>query len=91
MEDVLQLFEARSTSGGFKKSWGTTPVQKAWPFIAEEKTCIRSAPTGTGKTLSAFLVFIDRWEAGKGRHVETGIKLIYVSPLKSWRRDIRET
>lgn len=90
--DVLQLFEAK-TQEWFKDKLGEpTPVQKeAWPLIADGKHVLVSAPTGTGKTLSAFLVFIDRL----GKRVKEGtlkqeLQLIYVSPLKSLAADIRE-
>ena len=92
MEDVLQLFEAEVQRWFEEKLGEPTPVQKeAWPFIAEEKHVLVSAPTGTGKTLSAFLVFIDRL----GKQVREGtlkqeLQLIYVSPLKSLAADIRE-
>lgn len=50
-----------------------------------------SAPTGTGKTLSAFLVFLDRLTArGREGSLPRGLQLIYVSPLKSLAADIRE-
>lgn len=50
-----------------------------------------SAPTGTGKTLSAFLVFLDRLKklAAEGS-LKRELQLIYVSPLKSLAADIRE-
>lgn len=69
-----------------------TRVQKeAWPAIAQGGPALISAPTGTGKTLSAFLVFIDRLQelAGRGELKEE-LYLIYVSPLKSLAGDIRE-
>ena len=50
-----------------------------------------SAPTGTGKTLSAFLVFIDRLMAQKrAGQLSEGLHLIYISPLKALGNDIRE-
>lgn len=50
-----------------------------------------SAPTGTGKTLSAFLVFLDRLKtrAMEGK-LPRELQLVYVSPLKSLAADIRE-
>ncbi|MDE7015838.1 MAG: DEAD/DEAH box helicase, partial [Kineothrix sp.] len=92
MEDVLQHFE-KETQKWFKDGLGEpTQVQKeAWPPIGEGEHVLVSAPTGTGKTLSAFLVFIDRL----GKQVKEGtlkqeLQLIYVSPLKSLAADIRE-
>ena len=93
MDDgVLRLF-ARPTAEWFLKTYGEpTRVQReAWPAIAGGRSVLVSAPTGTGKTLSAFLVFIDRLysqelEEGLGE----GVRLVYVSPLKSLASDIRE-
>lgn len=69
-----------------------TEVQKkTWPAVIEGKPVLVSAPTGTGKTLSAFLVFIDRLKAmARAGELEDQLYLIYVSPLKSLAGDIRE-
>ena len=89
----LPEFFATSTKKWFETSLGTpTAVQvEAWPEIAKGKDTLVSAPTGTGKTLTAFLVFIDQMM----KEVVTGtlkeeLQLIYVSPLKSLAADIRE-
>lgn len=69
MKNCLKLFNEK-TAKWFKETLGEpTPVQKeAWPAIAAGTHVLVSAPTGTGKTLSAFLVFLDRLkkEACKG-------------------------
>lgn len=92
MEDVLELFE-KETAEWFRDTLGEpTPVQKeAWPLIAAGEHVLVSAPTGTGKTLSAFLVFLDRMkrQAQEGL-LKQELQLIYVSPLKSLAADIRE-
>lgn len=92
MEDCLRLFGAE-TAGWFRETLGEpTLVQKeAWPAIASGSHVLVSAPTGTGKTLSAFLVFLDQMKkkAADGR-LERALQLIYVSPLKSLAADIRE-
>ncbi len=88
----LQIFDAL-TERWFTKALGkpTAVQEEAWPAIAAGQHTLVSAPTGTGKTLSAFLVFIDRLkaEARKGT-LEQELQLIYVSPLKSLAGDIRE-
>ena len=91
-EEIRKLFCA-PTVEWFEKTFGEpTQVQKeAWPAIAGDRPVLVSAPTGTGKTLSAFLVFIDRMkrEAREGR-LEQELQLVYISPLKSLAADIRE-
>ena len=69
----------------------TAVQQEAWPAIAEGGSVLISAPTGTGKTISAFLVFVDKLQAlaNQGKLKEQ-LYLIYVSPLKSLAQDIRE-
>lgn len=92
MDDCLQLFD-RTTADWFETTLGEpTPVQQdAWPAIAAGGHVLVSAPTGTGKTLSAFLVFLDRLkrEAQEGI-LKPQLQVIYVSPLKSLASDIRE-
>lgn len=92
VENVLTLFE-KETQKWFQDTLGEpTLVQKeAWPGIKAGRHVLVSAPTGTGKTLSAFLVFLDQMK----RQAEEGtlqeeLCLIYVSPLKSLAADIRE-
>ena len=60
-EHVLDIFE-NATAEWFERTLGEpTPVQReAWPMIAAGEHVLVSAPTGTGKTLSAFLVFLDQ-------------------------------
>lgn len=88
----LELFHP-CTSNWFERTLGTpTPVQEeTWPAIAAGKHTLVSAPTGTGKTLSAFLIFIDRLktQAREGT-LKQELSLIYISPLKSLAGDIRE-
>ncbi|MCM1543238.1 MAG: DEAD/DEAH box helicase [Blautia sp.] len=90
--DCLQLFD-KQTAEWFRDRLGSpTPVQEAsWPAIAAGGHVLVSAPTGTGKTLSAFLVFLDRLkkQVAEG-NLKRELQLIYVSPLKSLAADIRE-
>lgn len=92
MTDMNSIFD-KNTADWFAGALGEpTPVQKeAWPAIAGGKNTLVSAPTGTGKTLSAFLVFIDRLtrQAREGT-LTRQLHLIYISPLKSLAADIRE-
>lgn len=92
MEECLRLFDTE-TAEWFRETLGEpTLVQKeAWPAIDSGAHVLVSAPTGTGKTLSAFLVFLNRMKklAAEGC-LKQELQLIYVSPLKSLAADIRE-
>ena len=90
--DVLDIFSPQ-TKSWFSSSVGEpTPVQReAWPVIADGSHVLVSAPTGTGKTLSAFLVFIDQFTSLLSqKKLKNELRLIYISPLKSLAGDIRE-
>lgn len=92
MQEIKNLF-GQETLDWFQDTLGEpTPVQReAWPNIAEGRHVLVSAPTGTGKTLSAFLVFIDRLkQQAKAGTLKNELYVIYVSPLKSLAADIRE-
>ncbi len=69
-----------------------TDIQMAaWPAIAAGRDVLVSAPTGTGKTLSAFLIFIDRLKKlEREGELQKELYLIYISPLKALASDIRE-
>jgi ATP-dependent Lhr-like helicase len=73
----------------FGERFGTpTDAQaKAWPVIARGEHVLVSAPTGSGKTLTAFLFALDslitgRWPMG-------GVRALYLSPLKALNSDVR--
>ncbi|MGI9607225.1 MAG: DEAD/DEAH box helicase, partial [Acidimicrobiales bacterium] len=72
---------------------GPTPPQRAaWPHIANRVDTLVAAPTGSGKTLSAFLVAIDRlYRAHERGEATDGVaRVVYVSPLKALAVDIAE-
>ncbi|MDR2758827.1 MAG: DEAD/DEAH box helicase, partial [Spirochaetaceae bacterium] len=73
----------------FAETYGKpTMVQKeAWPRIARGEHVLALAPTGSGKTLTAFLVAIDRFI--RGLYPPEGLSVLYVSPLKALNEDIR--
>ena len=89
---VMKLF-SQPTADWFSDTFGmpTRVQEEAWAAIAKDKDVLVSAPTGTGKTLSAFLIFIDRLNAlAAGGDLKEELYLLYVSPLKSLAGDIRE-
>jgi len=71
---------------------GPTPAQAGgWEAISGGANALICAPTGSGKTLASFLWGIDRLAraAEQGRApLGTGVRLVYVSPLKALSYDI---
>jgi ATP-dependent Lhr-like helicase len=61
--------------------------EQAWPAIATGGHVLISAPTGSGKTLAAFLWSLDRL-ARTPREDGTGVRVVYVSPLKALSYDV---
>ena len=69
---------------------GPTPAQeRAWPVVTSGGHLLLVSPTGTGKTLAAFLAILDRLfaEQTEGR-LRPGLRCVYVSPLRSLGYDI---
>ena len=69
----------------------TEPQEQGWPEILAGRTTLISAPTGSGKTLSAFLICIDRLvrQAMDGSLLDR-TEVLYVSPLKALGNDIQK-
>lgn len=65
-----------------------TPLQElAWPRIAAREHLLICAPTGSGKTLTAFLWALNRFATGE---LATGsTRVLYISPLKALNNDIQ--
>lgn len=76
-------------SSWFARRYGEpTPVQAgAWPLIASGAHVLASAPTGSGKTLTAFLGALSRFATGD--FPPAGLSVLYVSPLKALNEDVR--
>jgi len=68
----------------------SAPQRAGWPAIAGGADTLILAPTGTGKTLAAFL-----WELnaliteGLERPLANAVHLLYVSPLKALNNDVQ--
>ena len=61
----------------------------AWPAIAAGRHVLVAAPTGSGKTLTAFLAALDALvRAGLEGRLEDATQVVYVSPLKALSNDI---
>ena len=70
----------------------TEPQQLAWPQIRSGADVLVAAPTGTGKTLTGFLVAIDAAykAAEEGAAHTKGTRVLYLSPLRALATDINE-
>ncbi|HTD82024.1 MAG TPA: ATP-dependent helicase, partial [Thermoplasmata archaeon] len=67
----------------------TEPQAFAVPLIHERKSVLISSPTGSGKTLTAFLSVINELYSMQLRgELEDKIYAVYVSPLKALANDI---
>ena len=83
-----------AVSAWFSNTFATaTAAQaRAWPLIRQRRSTLIAAPTGSGKTLTAFLAVLDDLvhrglESPDGLPDETLV--VYVSPLKALSNDIR--
>jgi len=69
----------------------TPPQREGWPAISSGSDTLICAPTGSGKTLSAFLWSINRLVQGASYgELPDETAVIYVSPLKALGNDIRK-
>ena len=67
----------------------TEPQRLGWPAIANGEHVLIAAPTGSGKTLTAFLAVIDRLLRRSLREkLGDGIRVVYVSPLRALSNDM---
>lgn len=72
----------------FRRELGkpTPPQREGWPVIASGSNALILAPTGSGKTLSAFLAALDHlW---RNPAPAKGTRILYISPLKALNYDI---
>src|ERR1700712_3720621 len=70
-----------------------TPTEaqaRAWPLLKAGRSTLVAAPTGSGKTLTAFLAAIDQLvHEGVQNPLPDETAVVYVSPLKALSNDIR--
>src|SRR5437867_687107 len=89
-DDPLASFSA-PVADWFRATFGqpTPPQAQGWPVIARGEHALIVSPTGSGKTLTAFLWAIDRLhrELGAG-DADGGTRVVYVSPLKALSNDV---
>ncbi len=93
MMSSLDLFHPAVSAWFGGRFDAPTPTQmKAWPAIQAGRDTLIAAPTGSGKTLSAFLAAIDQLVR---RGLDEGglpdeTQVVYVSPLKALSNDIQK-
>src|SRR5262245_39079358 len=67
----------------------TAPQRRGWPLIRSGAHVLIAAPTGTGKTLAAFLSAIDSL-VSSGAELPDETRVLYVSPLKALGNDVQK-
>ncbi|MDD1743552.1 MAG: DEAD/DEAH box helicase, partial [Methanomassiliicoccales archaeon] len=67
----------------------TEPQSYAIPIIHRRESVLVSSPTGSGKTMTAFLSIINElFKYAKAGKLEEKIYCVYISPLKALANDI---
>lgn len=81
-----------AVSAWFVRTFGqpTEAQALAWPLIQAGESTLVAAPTGSGKTLTAFLAVIDELvRQGLAGELPDTTLVVYVSPLKALSNDIQ--
>ena len=91
MVDPLAVF-SEPTRAWFTSAFAapTAPQSEGWPAIAAGDHTLVCAPTGTGKTLAAFLWAIDRLMSQGTAEAGEGTRVLYVSPLRALAVDVEK-
>jgi len=79
----------REIMNWFTRRYGQpTDIQKkVWPVVSRDEHVLIDSPTGTGKTLAAFLCTLDRY--ARGRYIPGELRTLYISPIKALNNDIK--
>ncbi|MBP8919386.1 MAG: ATP-dependent helicase [Micropruina sp.] len=88
-DDVLDRFSP-ATAAWFRGSFDapTAAQAGAWRSISSGRHTLVVAPTGSGKTLSAFLWALDRLAVEPAPDKQRRCRVLYVSPLKALAVDV---
>ena len=86
--DALDLFHP-ITAEWFRAVFesATSPQREGWPAISRGESTLILAPTGTGKTLTAFLWCLDKLMLREPSTTK-GCRVLYISPLKALAVDV---
>lgn len=101
MIDPLRLFSP-PVAAWFRETFSspTPPQEQGWPVIARGEHALILSPTGSGKTLTAFLWSIDSLlrelretpepepRSRAPSSYRPGVRIVYVSPLKALNNDV---
>ena len=69
----------------------SAPQRRGWPLIRDGRDVLIAAPTGSGKTLSAFLSCIDKLlRRALAGTLTDETEVLYVSPLKALGNDVQK-
>src|SRR5262249_39667231 len=94
--DVLELFHP-AVADWFRASFEapTPPQAEGWPAIARGESTLILAPTGSGKTLTAFLWAINQVMFPPSLAAQAAVdkrsvacRILYISPLKALAVDV---
>ena len=66
----------------------TAPQKRGWPPIARGESTLILAPTGSGKTLTAFLWSLNRLMFEPPPDTPNRCRVLYISPLKALAVDV---
>ncbi|MCH8817957.1 MAG: DEAD/DEAH box helicase [Chloroflexi bacterium] len=91
-DDALGLF-LPWVADWFREEIGepTPPQRQAWPAIARGEHTLIHSPTGSGKTFAAFLWALNSLfsrTSSDAKNPGTGVRTLYISPLKALNNDI---
>ncbi len=91
-DDILRLFDGIIAEWfSSKYSELTEPQRYGIPLIHSGKNVLVSSPTGSGKTLTAFISVINElFLKAKNGSLEDKIYCVYISPLKALANDIHK-
>jgi ATP-dependent Lhr-like helicase len=95
-KEVLDLFDEVVREWWIRsfsryKELFTPPQRFAVPLIDSEKNVLICSPTGSGKTLSAFISILNQlFIMARKDELENSVYCLYISPLKSLANDIQK-